>query len=155
MRFILRLITHVIALAIGFAGGIYALPILIAPPSVDRAMLETSAKEATYQTSFVRDLEGSDFLHWGEGDVSISAEKIVHQGTMAPGPDYKVYLTTEFVDTKAGFEKIKASSLQVGEVKTFDGFITNLPTGVDIENYNTVVIWCETFGAFITAAKYK
>lgn len=155
MRFLLRLITHGIALAIGFAGGIYALPILIAPPSIDRAMLETSAKDATYQASFVRDLKGSDFLHWGEGDVSISAGKIVHQGTMAPGPDYKIYLTTEFVDDKASFEKIKANSIQVGEVKTFDGFIADLPAGVNIENYNSVVIWCETFGAFITSAKYK
>lgn len=155
MRFLLRLATHGIALAIGFAGGIYALPIIIAPPSVDRAMLETSAKDATYQTSFVKDLKGSDFLHWGEGDVSISTGKIVHQGTMAPGPDYKVYLTTDFVDDEASFNAIKANSLEVGDVKTFDGFITDLPDDVDIESYNTVVVWCETFGEFITSAKYK
>ncbi|MEW7008569.1 DM13 domain-containing protein [Lentilitoribacter sp. EG35] len=155
MRILLRLITHGIALGIGFAGGIYALPILIAPPSVDRAMLETSAKDATYQTSFIRELKGSDFLHWGEGDVSISMDKIVHQGTMAPGPDYKIYLTKEFVEDEDSFNAIKASSLQVGEVKTFDGFIADLGNDVDVEAYNTVVIWCETFGEFITAAKYR
>lgn len=155
MRFLLRLATHGIALAIGFAGGIYALPIIIAPPSVDRAMLETSAKDATYQASFKKDLKGSDFLHWGEGDVSISAGKIVHQGTMAPGPDYKVYLTTEFVDDEASFNAIKANSIEVGDVKTFDGFITDLPADVDIEAYTTVVVWCETFGEFITSAMYK
>lgn len=155
MRFLLRLFTHGIALALGFALGIYALPIIIAPPSVDRAMLETSAENALYKATFVRDLKGSDFLHWGEGDVSVSAQKIVHQGKMAPGPDYKVYLMTEFVDDEESFNAIKASSLQVGDVKTFDGFIVDLSADVDIENYNTVVIWCETFGEFITAAKYK
>lgn len=155
MRILRFFITHGIAAGIGFAGGIYALPILIAPPSIDRAMLETSAKDAAYQTSFDRDLKGSDFLHWGEGDVSISTSKIVHQGTMAPGPDYKVYLTTEFVNDEDSFNAIKASSLQVGDVKTFDGFITELSADVDIHAFNTVVIWCETFGEFITSAKYQ
>jgi hypothetical protein len=24
-----------------------------------------------------------------------------------------------------------------------------------LENYNTVIVWCESFGEFITAAKYR
>jgi hypothetical protein len=30
-----------------------------------------------------------------------------------------------------------------------------LPDGVDLADYDTVVVWCESFGEFITAASYR
>jgi hypothetical protein len=30
-----------------------------------------------------------------------------------------------------------------------------MPDGIDPADYDTVVIWCETFGEFITAATYR
>jgi len=30
-----------------------------------------------------------------------------------------------------------------------------VPDGIDIEAYTTVLIWCEAFGEFITAAQYR
>jgi hypothetical protein len=118
-------------------------------------MLAETAKAAQFQTTFSRDLTGSDLLHWGEGTVSLTPEKIVHEGKLAPGPDYKLYLVPEFVDDEASFLKVKDKSVQVGDVKTFDGFLVDLPSGTDINLYNTVLVWCEAFGEFITAAKYR
>lgn len=155
MRRVLLLVTHAIALAIGFALGVYFLPILTAPKGPDRAVLEAEAQGATYTAEFTRDLKGSDFLHWGEGTVSVSPKQIVHMGKLAPGPDYKLYLVPEFVEDEASFEAVKARSAQVGDVKTFDGLILEVPEGVDIEAFDTVLIWCEAFGEFITAAKYR
>ena len=31
----------------------------------------------------------------------------------------------------------------------------SLPDGVDIETYDSILVWCEAFGEFITAATYK
>ncbi|MCP9483954.1 DM13 domain-containing protein [Shimia sp. CNT1-13L.2] len=155
MRRILLLVSHTIVLAIGFALGVYFLPILTAPKGPDQAVLEAEAQGATYSAEFTRDLKGSDFLHWGEGTVSVSPKQIVHMGKLAPGPDYKLYLVPEFVEDEASFEAVKARSVQVGDVKTFDGLILEVPEGVDIEAYDTVLIWCEAFGEFITAAKYR
>lgn len=45
--------------------------------------------------------------------------------------------------------------MQLGSVKSFDGFILDVPKGVDIEDYDTVVVWCESFGEFITAGQYR
>jgi len=45
--------------------------------------------------------------------------------------------------------------VRVSDVKTFKNFMVDVPVGVDVESYNTVIIWCETFSQFITAAKYK
>jgi hypothetical protein len=40
-------------------------------------------------------------------------------------------------------------------VKTFDNFLVPLPVGVDPARYSAVIVWCETFGQFITAARYR
>jgi hypothetical protein len=154
-RIITFFVTHGVAVALGFALGIYVLPILTAPSSPDAAMLEEKAQSALFTAELTRDLRGSDFLHWGEGTISISPNEIVHEGKLAPGPDYMVYLTNEFVEDEAAFEALKDQAQLVGPVKTFGGFLLNVPDGVDIAQFNTVVVWCESFGEFITAAKYR
>lgn len=154
-RFILWLITHGIALAFGFALGIYMLPILTAPPSPKAAELQEMAQDAVFSGTFTRDLPGSDLLHWGEGTISLTPTQLVHEGTLAPGPDYMAYLVPEFVTDEASFLAVKAQSQVIGPVKTFEGFLLDLPEGVDPEEYSTVLIWCEAFSEFITAATYR
>lgn len=155
MKKLLLLLSHLGFGAAGFALGIYTLPILIAPPAPDEAELTAVSQSAAFTASFRRDLKGSDFLHWGEGDVSVGSLKIAHKGKLAPGPDYKLYLTKGFVEDEAGFNALKSSAARVGDVKTFNGFVVDVPAGVNINDYDTVVVWCESFGEFITAAKYR
>lgn len=155
LRWIILSATHGIMLVVGFALGIYLLPIITAPPSPDQTMLTESAQTALYKADFQRDLRGSDFLHWGEGTVSVSATQITHQGSLAPGPDYKLYLVPEFVEDEAEFLAVRDTAQRLGDIKTFDGFLVDVPSTVDIEAYTTVLVWCETFGEFISAAKYR
>ena len=154
-KFILFLFSHGIVFVGGIALGIYLLPILTAPDSPDAAKLQAEASKAIYQAEFKKDLKGSDFLHWGEGTLSVGTKMIVHQGALSPGPDYKLYLTTEFVEDEAGFEALKENAALVGDIKTFGGFTASVPESVNVENFTTAVVWCETFGEFITAAKYR
>lgn len=151
----LMLVTHGAALAIGFAIGIYVLPILTAPPGPDRAAIAAASTNVLFTGRFDRNLPGSDFLHWGEGELRLMRAKIVHDGRLAPGPDYKLYLAGEFVDTKEGFLAIKDKATRIGDVKTFGGFILDVPPGVDVAAYTTAVVWCEAFSQFISAAKYR
>jgi len=152
---LLLIASHVVALAVGFALGIYALPILTAPPAPSAAEIASQTSQATYTGQFRRDLKDSDLLHWGEGTVSVSPQSIVLSGKLAPGPDYKLYLSPEFVETEADFVRLKARMMRVGDVKTFENFVVRVPESVDISRYNTVIVWCESFGQFITAAKYR
>ena len=147
------LITHAIALAIGFGAGVYFLPILTAPPSPDSAKLEEMAASALYTAELTRDLRGSDFVHWGEGTISVSATEVTHQGKLAPGPDYKLYLTKGLVDHEDSFDR--ATAAQIGDVKSFGGFIVTVPDGVNVDDYDSILVWCEAFGEFITAASYR
>lgn len=84
-RWAILIITHLVMLAIGFAGGIYTLPILTAPRGPGTAALQMIATEALYSGRLLRSLKGSDLLHWGEGEVRVSRNRIAHIGRLAPG----------------------------------------------------------------------
>jgi hypothetical protein len=155
MKRLALVVSHLVTLLVGFALGVYLLPILVAPPAPTAAEVQVQARGAAHTGQFRRDLKDSDALHWGEGTVAVSARSIGLAGEIAPGPDYKLYLSPEFVETKADFLRLKPTMVRVGDVKTFKNFLVNVPEGIDVERYNTVIVWCESFSQFITAAKYK
>ncbi len=155
MRILLLMVSHVLVGALGFALGVYALPILIAPPAPGAEQVAQIAERASFRGEFTRDLQDSDALHWGEGAVSVGPDSIALMGELAPGPDYQLYLSPAFVETEADFQRLKGEMQHVGPVKTFDNFVVALPEDVDLTRYDTVIVWCETFGEFITAARYR
>ena len=155
MRKLLLIASHLVAVGIGFALGVYTLPILIAPAAPSAAEVAAHADKATFKGQFRRDLKDSDALHWGEGTVAVSRTSIALAGELAPGPDYKLYLSPEFLETEADFKRLKPKMVRVGDVKTFKNFVVPVPETVDPAAYNTVIVWCETFSQFITAAKYR
>ena len=147
--------SHALVGALGFALGIYLLPILAAPPSPTASEISGVESAAVYQAEFRRDLAGSDALHWGEGKVSIGPRAVALNGALAPEPAYRLYLSPEFVDTEEQFLRVRQRMLPVGEIRTFDGFVVELPAVADLSAYNSVVVWCEAFDEFITAAQYR
>ena len=72
-------ISHLFILLVGFAIGIYSLPILTAPPSLEIAEINQLEQSSIYEGEFVKDLDGSDLFHWGEAKVSINSKKIIHE----------------------------------------------------------------------------
>lgn len=154
-RILLLVATHVLSLGLGFGLGVYFLPILTAPDDPPVEQVRTAMADAPYHTTFRRDLKGSDAVHWADGKVSVSARQVAFDGRMGPGPDYKVYLVRDFVDNKADFLKIKDSALRIGEVKTFNRFLVDVPAHVDVDEFTTVVVWCERFSQFISAGQYR
>lgn len=152
---LLLALSHLVVLVAGVGLGIYLLPILTAAPGPGIDEVRAASAAAQFRAQFKRELEGSDPLHWGEGAVSVGPSAIALMGRIAPGPAYRLYLVPEFVETGEGFKRVKARSLAVGDVKTFENFIVPLPAGADLTQFNTVVIWCEAFSQFITAARYR
>ena len=155
MKQAILIITHIFAALLGFAIGIYTLPILTAPESPTASEVNQLSSTSYYSAEFKRDLKDSDAFHWGEGKVSIGSDFITLMGKLAPGPDYKLYLASEFVETEADFNRLKSTMVRVGDVKTFNNFAVKVPADIDPSNYNTVIVWCESFGEFITSAKYQ
>jgi hypothetical protein len=154
-KIIWLLLSHLAALIAGFAIGIYVLPILTAPEAPTASEVGAHAAQASFKGRFRRDLKDSDALHWGEGELAVGPKVIALAGEVAPGPAYKLYLSPEFVETEADFQRLKPQMLRVGDVKTFKNFVVPLPEPVELERYNTVIVWCESFNQFISAAKYR
>lgn len=149
------LVTHLFVGLFGFGLGIYTLPILTAPESPTKAMLSKAHSSIRYTAEFTKDRTGSDLLHWGEGEVSISESAVTFEGELAPGPDYRLYLTKQFVENESEFNQVKAQSLMIGQVTTFENFMVLLPQDTPLNEYNSIVVWCESFGEFITSARYN
>lgn len=151
---VLLILSHAAVALLAFAAGIYTLPILIAPPAPTEQEILAMADKG-FESTFRRGLKGSDALHWGEGRVTVGSSAVTLLGRLAPGPDYRLYLAPAFVETEAEFEAVKSRSVQIGPVRTFENFVVPVPAGVDVAQFNTVVVWCETFKEFITAAQYR
>lgn len=154
-RLVILFFSHSIVAAGAFALGIYMLPILTAPESPSEQLLTSISAQAEYQAKFVRNLQDSDALHWGEGKISLTNKQAALSGQLAPGPDYKLYLSPTFVETEADFNRLKGTMQAVADIKTFDNFMVTYNQPVDLSKYNTVIVWCESFGQFITSAKYR
>ncbi|MBR9909423.1 MAG: DM13 domain-containing protein [Gammaproteobacteria bacterium] len=152
---VLLIATHCSVGFAGFGAGIYALPILTAPLAPSESEIKTIAAQAGYSGIFRRDLKDSDAFHWGEGTVSVGPMAITLMGKLAPGPDYRLYLSPEFVETESEFNRLKPKMVQVGDIKTFENFVVRVPPDIDPAEFNSVVVWCESFGQFITAASYR
>lgn len=153
--FVLLAFSHVTIGVLGFAIGIFSLPILTAPPAPTDVEISTMSAQSQYSAQFKTDLKGSDFLHWGEGDVYLGETHITFNGKLSPGPDFKLYLSPEFVENEAEFEQLKSSMKAVGEVNTFNNFVVEVSSDIELAEFNTVIVWCESFGEFITSAKYQ
>ena len=142
-------------LVIGFGLGVYYLPILIADAPADQALVVAEAESADRQAMFVRDRGDSDALHWGEGTLFLSKNRVTLDGEVSPGPDYRIYLTPRYVETEKDFLAIKSSSVEIARVKGFKNFSYEIPGGIDASNYQGVLIWCERFGQYITSGPLK
>ncbi|MBT8128819.1 MAG: DM13 domain-containing protein [Gammaproteobacteria bacterium] len=151
----LLIATHGLVGVVGFGLGIYMLPVLIAPSAPSEDAIKAVASQAMYTGQFRKDLTDSDALHWGEGTVSIGPDSVTLMGKLAPGPDYKLYLSPEFVETEADFNRLKNTMVRVGDVRTFKNFVVDVPPGIDPSNFTSVIVWCEAFGQFITSAIYR
>ena len=63
-------------LMIGFCLGLHFLPILTAEKVPDTAAIEALSQSTLRQGTFIRDLSGSDGLHWGDGLIMANANRI-------------------------------------------------------------------------------
>ena len=148
-------VSYLAVFVLGFGAGIYLLPILTAPPGPATSDVRAAAEDTMHSGQFRRDLQDSDRFHWGEGTVFVGRQTISLEGSVSPGPDYKLYLSPEFVETEADFIRLKPSMVYVGDVKTFENFIIPVPASIDPLTFSAVVVWCEAFSQFITAAEYQ
>ena len=107
---------------------------------------------------FGRHSPGSDATHWGEGEVRVSQGELVFEESvrLSPGPDYRVYLTKRFAQTREEFLEIKPEAVEIASLEVFSGPLTfPIPPEIDTDVYDNVVVWCEAFAMYIASARLE
>jgi len=94
-----------------------------------------------------------DSVHYGKGPVRIvelEGRRIVRFDGVAitNAPDIHVYLSRE-----TGGKWTESTSLYLGALRATDGsFNYEVPAGMTVADYKSVVVWCRAFGVLITWA---
>ena len=143
----------VLGLTIGLVSASIVCQCLPRETGLDDAAITARQSTIERRGEFHRNLEGSDSLHWGEGTIMVGNNAVWLDGSLSPGPDYRLYFAPIFVETEENFLAIKSQSVEVGLVRVFTNFTLQLPDGVNMDEFPAVVIWCEAFSQFITAAE--
>lgn len=64
MKKLRLLVSHGAMLLLGFALGIYLLPVIIQPAAPDIVAIESALDAPIFTATFERGRQGSDALHW-------------------------------------------------------------------------------------------
>jgi len=103
--------------------------------------------------SYAGELEYVDTVHNGKGPVRIidlGGQRFVRFEDVAitNAPDIHVYLSRE-----SGGKWSESASLYLGALKATNGsFNYEIPAGITVGDYKSVVVWCRAFGVLITWA---
>ena len=147
----------VIGLAPGFALGIFFYPyIFLAGIVASEAVPEGASGKIIAMGDFIH-VNTVDPVHWGQGKVSVY-EGLVHLENdfkVGPGPAFHVYLVPK-AEVRAESDVRDSMFVDLGRLKAFEGSQNyQIPKGVNLPDYGSIVIWCEHFGVLISPATLK
>ena len=155
-------ITFIAALVLGVCGG-FALGIFVYPYLflADIVATEKVPEKPAGETRKVlargtfAHANPSDPIHYGKGRVTVY-EGVLHlepDFEVGPGPKFHVYLVPE-PEVLPSTNVARTMFVDLGRLKAFKGSQNfDIPAGVDIAKFGSVVIWCEQFGVLISPAR--
>ncbi len=151
------LIGGVLGLAGGFALGIFVYPYLFLADIVATEKVDPQAARKVLARGEFIHANPQDPIHYGKGRVTVY-EGVLHlepDFEVGPGPKYHVYLVPE-KSVLPSTNVARTMFVDLGRLKAFKGSQNyEVPAGVDVAKFDSVVIWCEQFGVLISPAALK
>ena len=138
---------------LGFTVGIAVFPYLFPPPEVNEPLTGRTQDDALARASFIH-ANPADPIHYGRGTATIYADllRLESDFEVGPGPKFHVYLVP-LAEVTPDTEVEKTMFVDLGRLKAFAGSQNyGIPEGVDLVNYQSVVVWCEQFNVLISPA---
>ena len=143
----------IVGTGFGVALGFFLFPFVFPPPPAAEQLSEADRAQLVATGTFIH-ANPSDPIHYGKGKVSVYARAVFLESDfeVGPGPKYHVYLVP-----KAGIRDEAAVKdamfVDLGRLRAFKGSQRySIPAGVDLKNFQSVVIWCEAFSVLISPA---
>ena len=140
----------------GFASGIFYFPFLFPPAEVNDVVTDAGARDVVATGTFVH-ADPSDPVHYGSGGVTLYGNllHLEQDFEVAPGPKYHVYLVPE-AEITPDTRVEETMFVDLGRLKSFTaGQNYRIPAGLDLADYESVVIWCEQFNVLISPASLR
>ncbi len=138
----------------GFALGIFFYPyIFLADIVAAEAPAEQASLPLVAEGRFIH-ANPSDPIHYGKGKVSVypGLVRLETDFEVGPGPKFHVYLVPE-ANVTPSTPVARTMFVDLGRLRAFKGSQNySVPAGVKLEDYRSVVIWCEQFGVLISPA---
>ncbi|HSS64026.1 MAG TPA: DM13 domain-containing protein [Gammaproteobacteria bacterium] len=137
----------------GFAAGIFVFPYLFPPPPVNEIVLDKEKRKVIARGEFTH-ANPSDPVHYGRGKVTIY-DGLLHLESdfeVGPGPKFHLYLVPEANITPDTLVQ-ETMFVDLGRLKAFSGSQNYaIPAGVNLKEFESVVVWCEQFNVLISPA---
>lgn len=153
------LLALVLGIAGGFALGIFAYPYIflgdiVASDKVPEKTAGQPQRKVLARGTFIH-ANPSDPIHYGKGRVTVY-DGLLHlepDFEVGPGPKYHVYLVPE-AQVLPSTNVARTMFVDLGRLRAFKGSQNfDIPVGLDVAKFGSVVIWCEQFGVLISPAK--
>lgn len=150
---IIFLIGAVCGTAFGVAVGFFAFPYVFPPPEAAETISAEERSEQVATGTFIH-ANPSDPIHYGSGAVTVF-EKHVFLGAdfeVGPGPAFHVFLVPK-AEIRSTADVEGTMYVDLGRLKAFKGSQKyEIPAGVNLAAFPSVVIWCKQFGVLISPA---
>jgi len=156
LTFLLALVLGIVG---GFALGIFVYPYIFLADIVAGDKVPEKAAGQPQRTVLARGTfvhaNPSDPIHYGKGRVTVY-EGLLHlepDFEVGPGPKYHVYLVPE-AQVLPSTNVARTMFVDLGRLRAFKGSQNyEIPVGLDLAKFGSVVVWCEQFGVLISPAK--
>ena len=154
--FIIFLIGGLFGTGFGIALGFFIFPFVFPPPPAVETLAEAERTMLVATGTFIH-ANPSDPVHWGKGKVSVYERAVFLESDfeVGPGPAFHVYLVPKTtIRSAADLQGVK--HVDLGGLRAFKGSQRYaIPTGVDLKDYPSVIIWCEAFSVLISPADLR
>ena len=143
----------VLGTAFGVAVGFFVYPFVFPPPPAAEQLSEADKAKPVAAGTFIH-ANPSDPVHWGKGAVSVYQRAVFLEPDfeVGPGPAFHVYLVPK-AGIRSNSDLGDAMFIDLGGLRAFKGSQRYaIPAGVELKNYQSVIIWCQQFSVLISPA---
>ena len=147
------LLGGVLGTGFGVALGFFFFPFVFPPPPAMDQLSEAERARPVATGTFIH-ANPSDPVHWGKGRVTVYERTVFLEPDfeVGPGPAFHVYLVPK-AGLRASSDLGEAMFIDLGGLRAFKGSQRYpVPAGVDLKNYQSVIIWCRQFSVLISPA---
>jgi Electron transfer DM13 len=143
----------VLGTGFGVAVGFFIFPYVFPPPAAAEQLADAEHSKLVASGTFIH-ASPSDPVHYGKGRVSVYERTVFLEPDfeVGPGPAFHVYLVPK-VSIRSTSDLKDVMFVDLGGLRAFKGSQRYaIPTGVNLKDYQSVIIWCERFGVLISPA---